>query len=602
MPFGDRRGPSVAGIGFGVIATCTVLLLILGYVVYTQFRIDVPSMHIAVLTKKTGDDLQNNQEVAKDETQKGLQLEVLTEGRYFYNFYTWDWEVYPMIEIPENKMGVRVRLYGDDLPYGHFVATAETEKGIVKDVLKPGRYAINAVFSQPAAQGQARQVDMNGRSKSDFVEVVELHDPVIVPAGFRGVVTNLAGPMPEDPNQLLVEDGKRGVQLKTLDEGTYYMNPYMYRIELIDCRSQRFNLAENEDMGFPSKDGFWVNLDGIIEFHVMPDPEQDEDGKFIHQGAAGTFVTYNEDGKSGIDQEIIRKVIMPNARAFCRLRGSNSSGRDFIGGETRQNFQNEFQKAIRETCAKQGIEIVQALITRIMPPQAIAGPVRDREIAQQQEAQYQQETAQQVEEAKLATQNALITQKERLVEAEREVIKVKTMALQEQEVALEQANRDKEVAVEELVAAKDQAIATMSEKTAEAAVVDYENEALAAGWKRSVHALGGDGQSLATYELYRKIAPAYHTIMANTADSPLMQVFEGFESSDTKVSEMPPLERKVPTLQSAAEVEELLKKHPPKEREKVEDIKPVTIEAQPATTDSPAQPEVGDPKPKAKPE
>jgi regulator of protease activity HflC (stomatin/prohibitin superfamily) len=585
MPFGDRRGPSVAGIGFGIIATCTILLLVLAYVVYTQFRIDVPSMHIAVLTKKTGDDLKNSQEVAKDESQKGLQLEVLTEGRYFYNFYTWDWEVYPMIEIPEDKMGVRVRLYGDDLPYGHFVATAETEKGIVKDVLKPGRYAINAVFSQPAAQGQPRQVDMNGRSKSDFVEVVELHDPVIVPAGFRGVVTNLAGPMPEDPNQLLVEEGFRGVQLNTLDEGTYYMNPYMYRIELIDCRSQRFNLAENEDMGFPSKDGFWVNLDGIIEFHVMPDPEQDEDGT------------------SGIDQEIIRKVIMPNARAFCRLRGSNSSGRDFIGGETRQNFQNEFQKAIRETCAKQGIEIVQALITRIMPPQAIAGPVRDREIAQQQEAQYQQETAQQLEEAKLATQNALIVQKERLVEAEREVIKVKTMALQEQEVALEEANRDKEVAVEELVAAKDQAIAMMAEKTAEAAVVDYENEALAAGWKRSVHALGGDGQSLATYELYKKIAPAYHTIMANTADSPLMQVFEGFESSETKVSEMPPLERKTPTLQSAAEVEELLKKHPPKEREEVKPIEPVILDVQPPTeSPAPAQPEAADPKPEAKPE
>lgn len=597
MPrYGNSRGPSVAGIGLGIIATCTILLLILAYVVYTQFRIDVPSMHIAVLTKKTGDDLTNSQEVAKDSAQKGLQLEVLTEGRYFYNFYTWDWEVYPMIEIPEDKMGVRIRLYGDDLPYGHVVATQETEKGIVKDVLKPGRYPINAVFSQLTTPDQPRQLNMNGRNKSDFVEVIELHSPITVPAGFRGVVTNLSGPMPENPNELLVEEGLRGVQIKTLDEGTYYMNPYMYRIELIDCRSQRFNLADNEDMGFPSKDGFWVSLDGVIEFHVMPDPDKNEQGEYVHLGAAGTYVTYNEDTNAGIDEEIIRKVIMPNARSFCRLRGSNASGRDFIGGETRQQFQKDFQEAIRETCAKQGIEIVQALITRINPPEAIAGPVRDREIAVQQQKQYEQETQQQVEEAKLATQEELIVQKERMVEAEQEVITLTTKALQEQEVALEKANQDKEVAVEELIAARDQALATMSEKTAEAAVVDYQNEADAAGWKRSVHALGGDGQSLATYELYKKLAPGYHGIMANTADSSLMKVFDNFSSSETKFSDLPPLERKKPELQTTTEVDELLKKYPPKERtDPREEIQPVTVEAGPATEDSPAK---TDPQPK----
>ena len=88
-----------------------------------------------------------------------------------------------------------------------------------------------------------------------------MHSPVTIPAGYKGVVTNPSGPMPVDPNQLLVEDGFRSVQKSTLDEGTYYMNPYTYRIELIDCRSQRFNLSEGFDMGFPSKDGFWVSLD-----------------------------------------------------------------------------------------------------------------------------------------------------------------------------------------------------------------------------------------------------------------------------------------------------------------------------------------------------
>jgi hypothetical protein len=95
-------------------------------------------------------------------------------------------------------------------------------------------------------------------------------------------------------------------------------------------------------MRFPSKDGFPISLDGIIEFRVIPET------------AAQTYVTYNDvsnddQGASASAQEIIDKVIMPNARAFCRLRGSNSLAREFIGGDTRTAFQTEFQKAITAT-------------------------------------------------------------------------------------------------------------------------------------------------------------------------------------------------------------------------------------------------------------
>jgi regulator of protease activity HflC (stomatin/prohibitin superfamily) len=488
-----------------------VLSLLIGvvmlYSMYSAFRIDVPAMHIAVLTKKTGEDISNADEISPDENYKGLQQKVLIEGRYFYNPYEWEWAVYPMIEIPEGKMGVRIRLSGNDLPYGCFVATKETEKGIVKEVLRPGRYPINAVI-----RGHERE-------RNDYAEIVELHDPVTIPAGFRGVVTNLAGPMPEDPNTLLVPEGYRGVQEKTLDAGTYYLNPYMYRIHQMDCRSQRFNLAEHRDLGFPSKDGFWVSLDGIVEFRVLPEK------------AAEVYIVYHEQqDKTTVDEEIIRKVILPNARSFCRLRGSNSSGREFIGGETRTKFQNEFQEVIRTTCKAEGVDIVQALVTRINPPEAIAKPVRDREIAHQQLKQYEQEKLQQEEEAKLATEKALVEQKQRLVEAERDVVKMTTEAKKRQEVALAAANRNKEVAIERLEAAKDKAQATLAKAKAEAAVVGFQNEAEAAGWKRAVTALGGNGQAYATYVLYQKLAPAYHSIMSNTADSPLMEIFRGFTS------------------------------------------------------------------------
>jgi regulator of protease activity HflC (stomatin/prohibitin superfamily) len=488
------------------------------YMVYRYCRIDVPAKHFAVLTKKTGEDLEDAEEIAPDADHKGLQLQVLPEGRYFYNPYEWDWEVYPMIEIPRDKMGVRIRLYGDDLPYGDFLAKSETDKGIIEDVLKPGRYAINGVLIDRKTKSF-----INPRNKSDFVEIIELWDPKIIPAGYKGIVTNLAGPMPADPNQLLVESGRRGPQEETLEPGTYYLNPYMYRINSIDTRSQRFNLSEGKDMSFPSKDGFPISLDGIIEFRVIPET------------AAQTYVTYNDisnDGPDGsvIAEEIIDKVIMPNARAFCRLRGSNSKAVDFIGGDTRTAFQVEFQQAITETCKAQGIEIVQALITKIKPPQAIALPLREREVAAQQLKQYTQEILQQEEEAKLATEKELIEQKKQLVEAGRQVITETTKAQEEQGVELAQANRDKEVAAKRLEAAKDRAEAIIAKAEAEAAVIGYENEAVAAGWKRSVEALGGDGEAYARYVLFQKLAPGYRAIMTNTADSPLMEVFRNFTS------------------------------------------------------------------------
>jgi regulator of protease activity HflC (stomatin/prohibitin superfamily) len=503
----------------GSVLPLLLLVPVAGYVAYTWSRVYVPAKHIAVMTKKTGKDLANDQEVAPDQSFKGIQLEILTEGRHFRNPYTWDWSVYPMVEVPENRMGVRIRLYGEDLGYGEFVARDETYKGIVADELPPGRYPINAMVIDTVTQQVVQE-----RPRNDHVEIVELHSPVTIPAGYKGVVTNLSGPIPSDPNQLLVEDGFRGVQRKTLDEGTYYLNPYTYRIELIDCRSQRFNLAEGFDMGFPSKDGFWVSLDGVIEFRVKPEL------------AAQVYVTYNEtendDGEThDIDKEIIRKVIMPNARSFCRLQGANSSGRDFIGGETRTAFQTGFQNAIRRTCEDQGIEIVQALITKINPPQAIAGPVRDRDVAAQQLKQYNQQRLQQDQEAKLATEVALVSQRQQLVESQREVIKLTTDAQKRQEVALAEANRDKDVAAEQLAAAKDMAAAILAEKSAEAKVIEYENEADAAGWKRAVEALGGDGSAYARYVMYQKLAPGYRSIMTNTADSPLMNVFRNMSDS-----------------------------------------------------------------------
>jgi len=509
--FSDNRQSQRLGGSMVVLVLTGIVGLSAIWMVYTSFRIDVGSGEIAVLIRKTGKDISNKDEIAPSEAHKGVQRTVLGEARYFYNPYSWSWQVIKQIEIAPGDMGIKVSLTGDDLGYGDFLAKVDangeaTTKGIMPGVLKPGRYPINT-----------------------YVYSVEIEKPVTIPAGFKGIVTNLAAPLAADPNKLLVQPGERGVQELTLESGTHYLNPYITRVDLVDCRSQRFDLGEEGDMGFPSKDGFWLSLDGAIEFRVSPDK------------AAEVYVLFNQsENGPEIDKEVVETVIMPNARSFCRLQGSNSSGRDFIQGVTRTAFQEAFEKSMREACEPVGIEIIQALITKIRPPDQIADPVRKREIAKQQGLQYQQQALQQESEQKLAVEKALVLQKQALVEAEQKIVIITTQATQDQEVAITKADENAVVSQLKLDASIDEAAAIEAKGKAVADVVRFNNEAEAAGWTKAVEAFDGDGQAYAQYVLYQKLSASYQKIMVNTADSPIMKIFESFAESAAEAKSKSP--------------------------------------------------------------
>ena len=59
-------------------------------------------------------------------------------------------------------------------------------------------------------------------ANNGYAEIIELHDPVTIPAGFKGVKTLVSAPLPETPNEVIVPKGKeaRGVQAETLEPGT----------------------------------------------------------------------------------------------------------------------------------------------------------------------------------------------------------------------------------------------------------------------------------------------------------------------------------------------------------------------------------------------
>ena len=478
------------GLGFGTLLALGFGTAIFCWMVYTQFLIEVPTGKMAILIRKTGLDLKNGDEVAPSEKYKGVQKEILLEGRHYRNPYSFEWQIIPQTEIESEKLGVLVRQHGDELPAGQFLTEDDAHKGIVPGVKLPGRYPINP-----------------------YLYKVLRVDPVTIDAGFQGVVTNLSGRLADDPNVIEVPTGMRGVQKQTLREGTHLINPFEQRISKVDCRSQRFNLAENREFGFPSKDGFWVSLDAIIEFRVDPDRVSE------------VYVIFNEEANGDvIADELINKVILPNARSFCRLEGSNTLAKEFIGG--RGEFQARFQKELVTECRRSGVEIIQALITRIVPPSQIATPIQEREIAKQTEKQYQQQILQQESEKRQKVQEETVLQRQALVEAEQEVIKITTAALREREVAETKAAEKLAVAQLKLDAAKDKAAAIRSVGEGAAEVERFNNEAEAAGWKAAVAAFDGNGAEYARYLLLKKLAGSYKQVMVNTADSPLMKLFE----------------------------------------------------------------------------
>ena len=503
MGDGGRRRPGpapsvskIGWIGVGLVAAASIIST------YNSCKVEVGTGQQAVLIRKVGIDLDPEMELApapKDGKYyyKGVQTGgpnngVLTEGRYFYNPFYWDWEITPQFVVPDGKIGIRIALSGEDLPAGQILAE-QGQKGILGEVMKPGRYPYN-----PRA------------------EKIELHDPVTVPAGYRGVVTLLSGPISKTPNEFLVEPGSRGVQEKTLEPGTYYLNPYETRVSLVDCKSHRFNLGQGSEMDFLSSDGFPITLDGAIEFRVMADK------------VADVFVKYNEaENGDVIDEEIIAKIITPESRALCRIGGSKLSGVEFISGESREKFQRDLVEELKKNCKKQGIEILAVSVTSIQPPEAIAGPVRDREVAKQRLAQFKQEELQQLSEAQLKVQEVLATQKKELVEAEQAVVEKTTKAEQMQTVARTLAEQKLAVAETAFEAAKDKASAIIAKAEADAAVIKFNNIAEVSGLAARVSAFGGDGSALARNILIGKLAPAYRSILSNS-EGPLMNLFTQF--------------------------------------------------------------------------
>jgi len=445
-------------------------------------RIEPENGMIAILIRKTGDPLPAHQILAEKPGQKGIQLAVLPEGRYFRNPYTWSWRLSRITDIPAGKLGVMVRLYGQDPPAGNIIA-GDGQKGIVADVLRPGKYRINP-----------------------YANTVQLVDAVNIRPGHVGVVVSLVGQdifqntaITASGDEFLVTDLQKGTQNRVLDPGTYYLNPFIVNVVEVNLQSQRFEMSGIDAISFLTQDGFDVRVEGTIEFNII----RQEAARLTH--------------RVGDIEDIVQKIILPRARGYSRIEGSKKRAVDFIVGESRQQFENNLEKHLHQTCQVWGIAINSVLIRNIIPPDEIAAVIRDREIAVQEARKYNQQIQQSKSKAELVRQEMLAKQNSARVAADTQKLKAVIEARQRMAVDLVGAERELEVAKIDQQAAEAKAGAIVVEAQAEKDVVHMQNLAEAEVLTERAKAFGG-GDNLARYAFQTRLAPRIDTIL--TSDQP----------------------------------------------------------------------------------
>jgi regulator of protease activity HflC (stomatin/prohibitin superfamily) len=458
-----------------------MLLMLLGLPGFIWFfcRIEPASGEIAILIAKTGDNLPPGQILALKPGQKGIQLDVLSEGRYFRDPYHWEWQIARITDIPAGRLGVLTRLYGDDPPPGQIIAGANT-KGIVAEVLRPGKYRINP-----------------------YAYAAELFDATSIRPGAVGVVTSLVGQDVLDTpastaarNSFLVTAGMKGVVPEVLDPGTYYLNPYLVNVVEVNLQSQRFEMSGNDAITFFTLDGFTVRVEGTIEFNISRDH--------------AALLTH----RVGDMDDVLKKVILPRARGFSRIEGSKHPAINFIVGETRQQFQDNLEAHLRQQAEEWGVNVRSVLIRNILPPDEIASVIREREVAVQDARKFEQQIEQARSQAELARQEMLAQQNTEKVQADTNRIRAVIGAQQGLSVQLTDAQRELGVSRLEKDAAIFQAEAILAKAQGDRDVIRLDNQAQAAVLKTQAQALGG-GIALARYQLYRKLGPRIESILAS---------------------------------------------------------------------------------------
>lgn len=471
-------------------------------------RTEVPPNQFLVRVHLWGENLAPDEIIALDRDHKGVMLDVLPEGRHFLNPLIWSSEIHHARIVPPGKCLVQTRKYGktispERLARGEFLAGPD-ERGIVPEVLLPGKYYIN-----PYAYDVTEQ------------DALEIHHYQV------GVRTLLWG---KDPRELkganrsvyVVPDDYRGVQEKPVPPGTYYFNPYVEKIVPIDTRNHR---VEFKDIRFPSLDGFHLNPHVLVVYRVLPEKAPE---LFVMLSTDAKLHQEDSTEKEQQENEILQKVILPLIRGYGRIEGSKYHARDFISQirgpqqvkavNPRERLQHELMDKVTPVCKDLGIAIEAITLADMDTSSAelkdLREKISEREVTRVTREKFQQQIEQYKTEQAQKAAEALKEQKDKVVQAETKRKVEVTNAQKMKEVEEKKLEQELKAAQVRLEAARDRVKATLSKGKADAAVINAQNEAEVSGLRTAVQGFPS-ADSFAQYQIIARLAPALAEIFTS---------------------------------------------------------------------------------------
>jgi len=406
--------------------------------------------------------------------QRGPQIEVMLPGRYRINTDLFNAEIQPATVIQANQVGLVTAKDGVPLAAGELVASVIDghsdfqdassflanggQRGPQYDLLKPGTYYINPLMFDVrldnvivVERGEVAVLVSNvGKEPRQMTEDERLgfgQERYVVPAGYRGIQSEVAGP------------------------GVYYLNRWAYIAYIIPTTNLTIDWADKGSMGDPgepaggpghlqlfnplaviSKDGFEMRVSVKVVIRVRPDQ-------------APLMVA-----KIGSIEKLIDNVIHPMIDSSFRNQASSTEAMNFM--QDRALEQAKAEARARDELEKYHVECVSVLISQIILPQELMEIQTRRVIAAQQQAMFVEQ--QKAEEKRIDTENtrAKADKQPELVAAQ---ISVQVAEQTRQQTILMAEGRARAVELEG--AAEGQKILAVGQATAEA----YEQQVAAVG-------------------------------------------------------------------------------------------------------------------------
>jgi len=365
-----------------------------------------------VLAKRVEcDAFQNARAFLTNGGERGPQITVIPPGTYRINSAIFSIVDEPVLEIPDNKVGV---------------VTTKEGKALVKDEIAGKEISGHNMFQDAQAfidgggyKGLQEQVMLAGRY---FINprfaTVEMMDMTTVPIANVGVVIAYVGDAGIDVTGVafkhgnLVSKNQKGVWVDPLDPGKYPINPFTHKVEIVPTANVVLNWATGKTEAHKldeklstitvrSSDGFKFNLDVSQIIHI---PRTDAPKVIARFGSVANLVT---------------QVLEPTIGNYFRNAAQGSDVIEFLKG--RKERQEDARASISKALEDYNVGAVDTLIGDIVPPEDLMKTLTDRKIAEQEKVTYQTQREAEGVRKDLQQAKSLADTQARVVDAERKV-------------------------------------------------------------------------------------------------------------------------------------------------------------------------------------